>query len=688
MTLRPGWAGLALALAVTAAPAAGLTAPGPAAAASARSLPAVDDDPAVAVAMTAIEPVTVRPGRRLTVTGMLRAERQLRGVVVSLEVGTTPYQSRSEVAEAASDDQALPATVPVADAADALGRVPAGTAAFSIRVRADSLPLGSTGVYPLRVRVTSVVDDTAQTQAVADTFLPWRPAEEGLEPTRLLWFWPLVDRPRRDSQGRFYDDALAGELTPTGRLTRLVDAAADHPVTWVVDPALLADADAMTRPYQLVGSDQPSRPPNEDARRFLDALQSATAGDEVVGLPFGDPDLVAVTQAHRTGLLDNGRRTGELVFADVLGRTPRSDVAWPADGFADQTALDALADDGTTSVLLSGDAVPLVEVPPWTPSGRVDLADDRLAGLLSDPELDTIVADPGTGPGSLLLARQVFLAQTLMMTLELPNDPRLAVVAAPRRWSPDPPWPAMLLDATRRADWLRMTGLDQALRREAPTVTREDPQLPDEVSASQVPAEQVSGAAATRTRLLTFRAILTDKAPAGLIDQALLGTVSTAWRALPEVAAVQLAGTRDHLDTERDKVRILTRDATLSAESAPLPVTVRNQLDQPVRVRLGVTTSDPVQLRAAAPDEVLRVDADSSLSVSVELDAVTTGQHDVVATLLTPRGHAYSAPTTIPVDVRAYGRIAVIVFGLAACLLLLAVAVRLVRRIRGRGAGT
>ena len=134
-------------------------------------------------------------------------------------------------------------------------------------------------------------------------------------------------------------------------------------------------------------------------------------------------------------------------------------------------------------------------------------------------------------------------------------------------------------------------------------------------------------------------------------------------------------------------MKIVTRDATLSAESAPLPVTVRNQLDQPVRVRVSVSSVDPLRLRAAVPDEVLVVDAGGSSSVSVQLDAVTSGRLALEVGLLTPRGRAYAEPTEIWVDVRAYGKVALIVFGLAAGLLVLAAAVRITRRIRRARAG-
>lgn len=644
-------------------------------------------DPTVTVALTTFEPVTVRPDRRLQVGGLLSTDRRLRGVVVQLEVGTTAYLSRSLVADAVADASGA-VTTPVPGATDRVGAVPAGSAAFTLRVPTNTLPLAASGVYPLRLRVTAVRDGVTSTVATLDTFLPWSPRHQGVRPTRLLWVWPLVDRPRRDAEGAFIDEDLATELTPGGRLSRLVAAGSGRQVTWVIDPALLADVDALGHPYRVVGTAGRTRPANQDARRWLSDLRTATAGADLVALPFADPDLVGIIAAARTGLLHDARVSGVAPVAATLGRPARFDVAWPADGFADEATLAALPTSGFSAVLLDGEAVPVTTAPAWTPSGRADLVDGTLPALLTDPALDAVVNHPGSGRSALLLSRQAFLAQTLLLTMELPSDPRLAVVAPERRWDPDPSWPAVLLDAADQATWLRPVTLDQALQREAPTVAREQPRLPEAVAEFTVSDQLVDGAARAHVGLTRFRAILTDPTPASLMNQSLLASVSSSWRYVPEVAQVRLDATTADLDAARGKVRIVTRHATLSAQSAPLPVTIRNQLDQPVRVRLDVVSADPLRLRVTGPTELLTIKAGSSLSVSVQLDAVTTGRSDVVATLRTRAGDMYSAPVTLPVDVRAYGRVALIVFGLAAALLVLAAGRRIVRRIRGaRGSG-
>ena len=65
----------------------------------------------------------------------------------------------------------------------------------------------------------------------------------------------------------------------------------------------------------------------------------------------------------------------------------------------------------------------------------------------------------------MLLARQRFLAETLLHALEL-TEPRLLVIAPPRRWDPSELWADELVTAIRRAPWLNPVSLDEAVRPE------------------------------------------------------------------------------------------------------------------------------------------------------------------------------------------------------------------------------
>jgi hypothetical protein len=132
-------------------------------------------------------------------------------------------------------------------------------------------------------------------------------------------------------------------------------------------------------------------------------------------------------------------------------------------------------------------------------------------------------------------------------------------------------------------------------------------------------------------------------------------------------------------------VRIVSQGGTLADDRGTFPISVRNQLDQPVTVRLEITTTDPLRLRASGPSGAsgpITIGAERSWSGSVELDAVTSGRLSFDAQLLTPGGAAYSEPVSVAVDVRGFGQITLVVFGAAVALLVLAAGIRIFRRVR------
>jgi len=324
---------------------------------------------------------------------------------------------------------------------------------------------------------------------------------------------------------------------------------------------------------------------------------------------------------------------------------------------------------------------------PYTPSGRISLEtlepelDTQPELLLADTPASALVASPASTSNDVVLSRQRFLAETLLHTLELPTEPRLLVIAPPRRWDPDPEWAAALVQATRQASWLNPVSLDEAVKPGAPVVEREPPSIPEAVAERQLPGDLVLRAADAVPLARKFSAILSSPAELGRpIEEALLTSLSTAWRSDHEAAITSQAATIERLDIQRGRVRIVSEGGTLSDDRGLLPVTVRNQLDQPVVIRLGVESVDPLRLRADLPIDRIRIDAQAAVSRSIQLDAVTSGRFALNAQILTPGGNAYSEPVSLNVDVRAYGRVALIVFGSAAVLIFLAAAVRLARR--------
>jgi hypothetical protein len=651
-----------------------------------------------AVAVLGIDrlaPISVAPGETLRVSGTVRnvGTRAFRGTTVTLGTSAVPFNSR----DALSADP--PSTLPVAGAQATIGRVEAGaTRRFTLRVDTDTLPLGGFGVYPLNVTATATVGSVSTIVATVDTFLPWAPPDPGVQPTRLLWVWPLMDRPVRQASGVFVDDHLTAELAPSGRLGSLLRSAAGRQVAWVVDPDLLTSVAAMAAGYDVRTSDGVVKGAGTDAaRRWLSQLRAATLGGTVTATPYADPDLASVTASAPTFQLRSMQRIGADVAGEVLGRPVGDAPAWPADGQTDAAMLGKLSAAQLPAVLLSDTVYPPATSSSFTPSGRVDLTsggvpvtpDQVAAGttvdttaLLADSTLTATVDDPARTPSDVLLARQRFLAQTQLITAELPSQSRMVVVAPPRRWDPSAALSRSLMTATAGADWLRPVSLDTALKWPASAVTRNGPVTDPLSSLGSLPPGQVDQTVTALADLRSFSAILTQKQPMATDDRsALYAALSTAWLGSPEAGSAWLDAAAATLADQRSKVRLLTATtATLSSQKGSLPLTVANDLPQAVVVGLDITSDDPLRLQITAPQTV-RVGPERKRSVDVTVEAITTGSIPVTAQLTDKFGAPFGPPRRIDVQVRAYGRVAVLVVGTAVALLMFAAIVRVVRRI-------
>ena len=121
--------------------------------------------------------------------------------------------------------------------------------------------------------------------------------------------------------------------------------------------------------------------------------------------------------------------------------------------------------------------------------------------------------------------------------------------------------------------------------------------------------------------------------------------------------------------------------------AASFPVTLRNQLDQAVVVRLGVTSTDPCGCGSRGPTTASGSHRPARSASRSQLDAVTSGRLSFDAQLLTPRGAAYDDPVTRGGRRQGFGQITFVVFGAAVALLVLAAGIRIFRRIRRRHAG-
>ena len=287
------------------------------------------------------------------------------------------------------------------------------------------------------------------------------------------------------------------------------------------------------------------------AKRWLTELRAATAGRDVLALPYADPDLTALVRHGRESEIPRARVTGTDVIARLL---PAADVvpglAWPAGGYLDRATLAALGRDDVSSVVLDGRALPPTIDLSYTPSGRAQLSTggNPVAALVADPGLVDLLGRARPGTGSPVLAAQRVVAETAMITAELPSTgtARTIVVMPPRRWAPAPEFLDQLLAMTT-APWAAPVSLRALAESQPPDVERGRLRYPRSERARELPESYLRALDKQQASIDNFAAILTDPAQfVPRLEASLLRLESTWWRGR-DSRSIRFEREQDHL---------------------------------------------------------------------------------------------------------------------------------------------
>ncbi|MDQ3663503.1 MAG: DUF6049 family protein, partial [Actinomycetota bacterium] len=454
---------------------------------------------------------------RLTNCGREPLER----LQVRLSVGGK-IDSRSGLARAAEQPllggRRLP---PVPAALPDLG--PGEATTFDLRLLVRDLELGrQNGVFPLAVQAQARYGEALTTGSVglASTFVPWFP-DGPIAPTRLAWLVPVTDQPRRGPDGVLLDDALedllASDADRPGRLDRLLAAVrvgaqggCDEraelpdgvlppersscrgepvPMTYGVDPDLLGSVEAMVSPYSVLeGRAAVVRPASTNAARWLTAMRTAATNNDVLPLPYADPDVVALSRPA-SGVRDDVdllRKIGQTETRQLLGISQSlTSIAWPPPGPIGGS-IDALVGGGGSdlpSIVLDQSALP--DSPALvgrTPSARTTLSSTSgpVTALVIDDGLSRLVEPDPSSPGwqGPRLAEQRWIAEVAAIAAERPSESRTFLVAPRRGADLQPDVAAPIIADTGRLPWLCPVSVADAVRGTERCVVLPDTQGP------------------------------------------------------------------------------------------------------------------------------------------------------------------------------------------------------------------
>ncbi|WP_308340947.1 DUF6049 family protein [Streptomyces sp. JJ36] len=644
--------------------------------------PAAPSDSRTAhISLNGVTPQVPGKGDTVTISGTVtnRSDTTLTEGHIGLRVGPA-LNSRSSIEQAARRTGYLSgADAPELDGHEAeIGTLKPGiTRSFRLRVPVADLGLSESGVYQLGVSLGAQTRARPYEQVlgIGRTFLPWQP-EEPAEKTRLTFLWPLVAdshltaRTGSDEQQTpvFRNDDLAEAVAPGGRLQRMVALGADLPITWVVDPDLLASVEAMTGKYEVRTGNGDTVPGKgqEAANDWLSSLQDAVEGEDVVALPFGDPDLASLAHQGKQvpgtiGGLGPATRLARTTVDSILHTEPSTDFAWPVEGALDTSVVDVATSAGAHNVIARSDTFGTSESIPYTPTAARPVGGGTTA-VVADHRLSTAFdgdlarADAATG------AVQRFLAHTLSITQQVPSRQR-SIVVAPQRQPTASQAQTMAtalraLDGAGRGAWTQHTGLAAAAKAKPdPAAHRTVPgpgAYPQRLRAQELPETAFTQLQETQAKLEDFAGILSQEdRVVPPFQTAMHRALSTSWRGEAEQAAEYRAAMQDHLVSLTRKVKLIDKsDLTLSGRSATIPVTVQNNLLQGVDgLRLKLTSSRSIGLRIQDDMQQVVVDGGHSQSVTFDTSAKANGRTTLTAQLYTEEGKPYGPAMTFRVKV-------------------------------------
>ncbi|GHI06436.1 hypothetical protein AQI88_19005 [Streptomyces cellostaticus] len=656
----------------------------------------------VSVSLDSLSPSAPTDGDTLTVSGTVtnNGKQSVTGAHVGLRVGPM-LNTRSAIDSVArhSDDlQAGTGSEVGGKYVENFSKLAPGVAEhFSISVPVDKLDLGEDGVYEFGVSLSGQTSAQSwdQVLGIQRTFLPWQPSEADTK-TKTTFLWPLVSTAHMTAKTGagelqtpvFLNDDLAKEIAPGGRLAQMLELGKDLDVTWVIDPDLLASVDAMAGNYRLQGDNNTTTAGTHQAvaKQWLAGLQKAVAGKEVVALPYADPDLASL--AHNgtrvTGSLSHLKDATDVAATTVktvLHVTPSTDFAWPVEGAVDPSIIKVATSAGADRVIARSDSLQETAGLSYTPSAARPIGGGTTA-VVADARLSTSFEGDLTKADSATLAVQQFLAQSLEVTAQ--TDQQRSIVVAPQRMLSASQAQAMAaaLKTLQGGTWSQAQDLTAAAKAKPdPNATTRIPSTsayPSSLRKQELPGTAFEQIARTQDKLDNFKVILSDQSrvvtPFG---RAINREMSTSWQGRSAEADSFRSGVEAWLDELTDQVKLIDKSETkLSGRSATIPVTVQNNLVQPVgHLVLRLTSTMPTRLKIggmAYYEQPVEVSGGHSQSVKFTTSANANGRVTVIAQLYTEDGQEYGDPVSFDVKVTEVTPTVMLVIGGGVLLLVLA----------------
>jgi hypothetical protein len=351
------------------------------------------------------------------------------------------------------------------------------------------------------------------------------------------------------------------------------------------------------------------------------------------------------------------------------------------DGAVDPSIMRVATSAGADRVIARSDSLQDTAGLSYTPSAARPVGGGTTA-IVADAKLSTAFEDDLTKAGPATLAVQQFLAQSLEINAQ--TDQQRSIVVAPQRMPTAGQAQAMAaaVKALQGGTWSQAQDLTAAAKAKPdPNATTRIPSssaYPSALRRQELPVSAFGQIARTQDKLDNFQVILSDQSrvvtPFG---RAINRGMSTSWRGREEAGDSYRSGVESWLDDLARQVKLIDKSETkLSGRSATIPVTVQNNLVQPVgHLVLRLSSTMPTRLKIggkAYAEQPVDIAGGHAQSVKFSTSANANGRATVIAQLYTEDGQEYGAPVTFDVKVTEVTPTVMLVIGGGVLLLVLA----------------
>lgn len=679
--------------------------PAPAAQADDTTQSEAQADP-LSVTIDTLTPSSLRPNAthgKVQVSGTITNtdDETWQDINVHPFIGSTPLTTETELAEASLSDPdqstGYHRITTYGDFETIPELAPGASFHYSLTIpRADLSsdgyhPVTTPGVYWFGIQALGTNsagrDDAADGRA--RTFLPLvDPKAHHGQTENAALVVPLRQRVLRQPDGTLArPDTWVQRISPGGRLDNLLNFAADHPVSWLVDPAVIdaiRQLAAGNPPRSLAPTDGSGTAPSSSsspsgakraavdddaslAKAWLARLVATLrASPNVYVLPYGDLDLAAAAR-HDPAIYAVARQRSTQTL-QALGITNVTPIDAPINGYLQPGAIALGQKYG--DLLLSDQAISGTVPAVATIGGRTVITTSSLVAAGGPP--------PGDQLG-LVPLRQELLAQSALRLGT--GDPVVAVL--PANWTPGTDSAGFFAGLADK--WLALGSIKDATYTSiSEGIDPDRLRYPEAELHAELPARSFSAIGALRTSGQLLQSVLAHNTTVAttVLDDALTSGSYTARGGSGGAAAER---SREYIAGQLRSIAVEVPPAvTLSSDTGKFNATIVNGLDEDVSVTVQPVADNGI--RISGPHK-LEIPANSRTGVLLTARASTNGVHTVVLQLTDDNGVPLGSEASLPIRSAQVSRIIWLFIACGLGLLFAAIVLRLVRRVRSGGPG-